>query len=64
MHPSTGEEQARLYKELQLYIVEQGYIYYTYSPAEIDVVQRWVKNYTPNSLEGIQIFFAQTWLDR
>ena len=58
------EEQARLYKELHLYIVEQGYIYYTYSPAEIDVVQRWVKNYTPNALEGIQIFFAQTWLDR
>ena len=57
-------EQNRLYKELQLEIIDKGYIYYTYSPAEIDVVQRWVKNYSPNPLEAIQIFFAQTWLDR
>ena len=55
--------RVQLWKDVQVMLAERIPALTSFAPIEIDVVQKWVKGYTPHP-SAVQFGFKWTWLDR
>ena len=60
---TDNARRVQLWRDVQVMLVEKVPALTSYSPIEIDVVQKWVKNYTPHPSTS-QYGFKEVWLDR